>query len=181
MTMLWQDVRHQLAAVPGDDPALAGERPIIYVDTACQRLNHINIEPEKSTYYPISTAAAGLGNRLDSHRTPFGIHRIKQKIGAGEPSGMIFKARQATGRISTQSDNREEDEITSRILWLDGMQQGINLGGACDTFSRYIYIHGTSDEQRIGQAVSHGCIRMKNKDVIALFDEVLPGDLVFIK
>ena len=94
---------------------------------------------------------------------------------------MIFIGREATGVISEDTNNREEDEITSRILWLDGMEPGINQGRGYDTYSRYIYIHGTSDEQRLGQPVSHGCIRMKNEDVIELFDEVLVNDLVVIK
>ena len=77
-------------------------------------------------------------------------------------------------------DNRERDEITSRILWLDGLEDGINLNGVYDTYARYIYIHGTSDEKRIGKAVSGGCIRMKNDDIIELFDDVMVNDLVLI-
>ena len=179
--MLWQDISNQIANTLGGNTALADERPFIYINTARQCLHHIDIEPELTVSYPISTASAGVGNRLDSFKTPFGIHRVKQKLGGGEPAGMVFKGREATGRISTRKDNQDEDEITTRILWLDGMEQGINLGGVYDTFSRYIYIHGTSDENRIGQTVSHGCIRMKNKDVVALFDDVLVNDLVFIK
>jgi lipoprotein-anchoring transpeptidase ErfK/SrfK len=83
--------------------------------------------------------------------------------------------------VSKKTDNREEDEITSRILWLEGVEQGFNRGGANDSFSRYIYIHGTSDEKRIGEPVSAGCIRMKNKDVIDLFDTVVVNDLVIIQ
>lgn len=177
----WQDISSQIASALGGNTALADGRPFIYIDVARQCLYHIDHEPEQTVSYPISTAIAGIGNRLESYKTPFGIHRIKQKLGGGEPIGMVFKARQATGRISTQTDNQAEDEITSRILWLDGMERGKNLGGVYDTFSRYIYIHGTSDEKRIGQAVSHGCIRMKNRDVIALFDEVLLNDLVLIR
>lgn len=179
--MLWQEISNHIAPKLGGSMALADERPFIYIDTARQCLHHIDIEPERTRLYTISTAAAGVGNRLDSHKTPFGVHRIKQKMGGGEPSGMVFKAREPTGRISTLIDNQDEDEITSRILWLDGMEKGVNLGGVYDTFSRYIYIHGTSDEKRIGQEVSHGCIRMKNRDVIELFDDVLVNDLVFIK
>ena len=84
-------------------------------------------------------------------------------------------------RGGTKNDNREDDEITSRILWLDGLESGFNNGGVHDSYTRYIYIHGTSDEMRIGQPVSHGCIRMKNLDVIELFDEVLINDLVIIQ
>jgi lipoprotein-anchoring transpeptidase ErfK/SrfK len=179
--MLWQEISHQIAPILDADMAVVGDRPFIYVDTAEQCLYHIDIEPERTQRYAISTATAGVGNRLDSYQTPFGIHRIKQKVGGGEPSGMVFKAREPTGRISNQIDNQDEDEITTRILWLDGMEKGINLGGVYDTVSRYIYIHGTSDEKRIGQAVSRGCFRMKNQEVIELFDDVLVNDLVFIK
>ncbi|MFT5811103.1 MAG: hypothetical protein ACI9KM_001867, partial [Rubritalea sp.] len=140
--MLWKELSHQIAQKLGADMALVGERPFIYVDSAGQCLHHIDIEPKRTQRYAISTAAAGVGNLLDSYQTPFGIHRIKQKVGVGEPSGMVFKAREPTGRISTQSDNQDEDEITTRILWLDGMEKGINFGGAYDTVSRYIYIHG---------------------------------------
>lgn len=179
--MLWQEISNQIAPKFSGNMALVDGRPFIYIDIAQQRLHYIDIEPERTHFYMISTAAAGVGNRLDSYKTPFGIHRIKQKVGGGEPAGMVFKARKPTGQISTQIDNQDEDEITSRILWLDGMEKGVNLGGDYDTFSRYIYIHGTSDEKRIGQTVSHGCIRMKNQDVIELFDDVLANDLVFIK
>jgi lipoprotein-anchoring transpeptidase ErfK/SrfK len=184
-SMLWQEINDQIAAILGgrlpSNTALANQRPFIYVDTARQCLYQVDVEPERTQCYTISTAAAGVGNQLDSYKTPFGIHRIKQKIGGGEPMGAVFKGREPTGRISIQNENQDEDEITTRILWLDGMEEGINHGGDSDTFSRYIYIHGTSDEKRIGQAVSHGCIRMKNKDVIELFGDVLVNDLVFIK
>jgi lipoprotein-anchoring transpeptidase ErfK/SrfK len=177
----WWDLNRQvLGKLPGN-LALADERPFILIDTKTQRLHRIDIGEEESISYRISTAANGLGNREESYRTPFGILRIKQKIGGGEPAGMVFKGRESTGKISKGIDNREEDEITSRILWLDGMEQGINKGRGYDTFSRNIYIHGTSDEIRIGQPVSHGCIRMKNEDVIELFDEVLVNDLVVIQ
>jgi lipoprotein-anchoring transpeptidase ErfK/SrfK len=179
--MLWKELSYQIALKLGVDIGWVGERPFIYVDTAGQCLYHIHIDLERTRRYAISTAAAGVGNRTDSYQTPFGIHRIKQKVGGGEVVGMVFKAREPTGQISSQSNNQDEDEITTRILWLDGMEKGVNLGGDFDTVSRYIYIHGTSDEKRIGQAVSHGCIRMKNKEVIEFFDDVLVNDLVFIE
>jgi lipoprotein-anchoring transpeptidase ErfK/SrfK len=83
--------------------------------------------------------------------------------------------------VARNLDIRDKDEITSRILWLDGLEEGVNRGGDNDTYSRYIYIHGTTDEKRIGQPVSAGCIRMTNDDVIELFDEVLVDDLVLIR
>jgi len=179
--MLWSDLsRLAFDKLPGNS-ALADQRPIIFIDARKQQLHWIDIDEAESKTYAISTAAKGLGNRIESFKTPIGIHRVKQKIGGGEPVGMVFKARLPTGKVSKKTDNREEDEITSRILWLDGLEQGFNSGGVHDSYTRYIYIHGTSDEKRIGQPVSHGCIRMKNQDVIDLFDEVLVNDLVIIQ
>jgi lipoprotein-anchoring transpeptidase ErfK/SrfK len=179
--MQWQDVRREIAARLSGSSALADERPIIVVDCSRQRLHWLDIEGDGDRSYPISTAANGLGNRVDSYKTPFGIHRVRQKIGGGQPRGTVFEAREPTGRIAGNLDNQAQDEITSRILWLDGLEKGVNRDGVHDTFSRYIYIHGTSDEKRIGEPVSAGCIRMKNDDVIELFDEVLVNDLVLIR
>ncbi|MDH3388141.1 MAG: L,D-transpeptidase [Gammaproteobacteria bacterium] len=178
--MRWQEIHRQVAPRLGGNPALADERPFILVDCARQRLHWIDIDEDNCRNYPVSTAEKGIGNRVDSYQTPAGIHRIRNKIGGGQPCGMVFEAREPTGKVARNLDNRERDEITSRILWLDGMEPGVNRGGDCDTYSRYIYIHGTSDERRIGEAVSAGCIRMKNDDVIELFDEVLVNDLVLI-
>lgn len=179
--MMWTDLNRQIAAKLSGNPALADERPFIYIDSAHQKLHWINIDTENNRSYAISTAANGLGNRLDTYKTPFGIHRIRQKIGGGEDRGTIFEARKPVGKIAANLDNREKDEITSRILWLDGLEEGINHGGVYDTFARFIYIHGTSDEKRIGRPVSAGCIRMLNDDVIELFDEVLVDDIVLIR
>jgi len=179
--MNWQDLSREVASQLSGSPALADERPIIYIDSVQQCLYEFDIEDENLCSYPISTAANGMGNRLDSFKTPFGTHRIRQKFGGGESRGMIFVARKPIGKIAGNLDNRDKDEITSRILWLDGLQEGINKGGAHDTYSRYIYIHGTSDEKRIGEPVSAGCIRMKNDDVIELFGEVMVDDIVVIR
>jgi hypothetical protein len=179
--MLWDQLKREVAAKLSGNPALADERPFIYIDSTRQQMSWIDIDPANNCSYTISTAANGMGNRLDTFKTPFGIHRIRQKIGGGEARGMIFESREPTGRIASSLDNREKDEITSRILWLDGLEEGINRGGVYDTFARFIYIHGTSDEKRIGQPVSAGCIRMKNDDVIELFDGVLVDDIVLIR
>jgi len=178
--MRWQDIKDEVIAKLSGDQALADERPFIYIDSKQQQLHWIDIDDDKSRVYPVSTAENGIGNRLDSCMTPYGIHRVRNKVGGGQPRGMVFEAREPTGRIANNLDNRERDEITSRILWLDGLENGINCNGVYDTYARYIYIHGTSDEKRIGQPVSAGCIRMKNDDVIELFDEVLVNDLVLI-
>ena len=179
--MMWQDLHCEIGARLSDNPALADERPFIYIDPKGQQMYCIDIDAGNNRRYSVSTAANGIGNRQDSFKTPFGIHRIRQKIGGGEPRGMIFEGREPIGKTVHSLDNRNKDEITSRILWLDGLEEGVNHGGVYDTFTRYIYIHGTSDEQRIGQPVSAGCIRMRNDDVIELFDEVLVGDIVLIR
>ena len=179
--MFRQEINREVAPKLSGNPALADERPFILVDASSQQLHWIDLDETNNKQFPISTALNGLGNRVDSNKTPFGIHRIRQKIGGGEVRGTVFEAREPTGKIVKHFDNRDQDEITSRILWLDGLEEGINRGGVHDTFNRYIYIHGTSDEQRIGQPVSAGCIRMCNDDVIELFDEVLVNDLVVIR
>ena len=179
--MRWQDISRDIAAALQGDALLAEQRPIIVIDSARQRLHRLERFVEVYGRLAASTAANGIGNRVDSYMTPHGIHRIEQKIGGDEPRGMVFEARKPTGRVASNLDNRDQDEITSRILWLDGLEPGINRDGDCDTRSRYIYIHGTSDERRIGQPVSAGCIRMNNADVIELFEEVEVGDLVIIR
>lgn len=180
--MRWDDLYRQIVGlIPGGNLALADERPVIYIDCTKQLLHHIDFDADQNRIYHVSTAANGPGNIVGSHKTPLGVHRIKQKVGGGQPWGMIFKGREPTGRICDPNEIREDDEISSRILWLDGLEAGFNRGGDCDTFSRYIYIHGTSDEKRIGQPASVGCIRMKNDDVIELFDKVLVNDLVVIR
>lgn len=179
--MLWQEINREVSSrLPGNQ-ALADERPFIVVESVQQELHWVDIDENYNKVYQISTAANGMGNRVDSLKTPFGIHQIKQKIGGGEPIGTIFEGREPIGEIAIDLDNRVKDEITSRILWLDGLEDGVNRGGVYDTYQRYIYIHGTSDENRIGERVSHGCVRMKNHDVIELFDEVLVNDIVLIR
>ena len=133
--------------------------------------------------YPVSTSRYGVGCEQDSLRTPLGIHQIAEKIGVGCKSGEIFQHRKATGEIAevnTTSRHGVEDVITSRILWLEGKEPGLNSGTGIDSYHRYIYIHGTNEEGLIGQPASKGCVRMKNSDVIELFDQVNVGDLVLI-
>lgn len=129
--------------------------------------------------YDISTGKTGLGNRSGSGKTPTGIHRIKEKYGNGAPSGTIFRARRNTGKIAkiyTEEFDSPEDLVTSRIMWLDGCEaQNRN------SHSRYIYVHGTPEEGLIGKPASHGCIRMKNRDVIELYNLVTSGTYVNIK
>lgn len=134
--------------------------------------------------FPISTARNGAGELEDSFCTPRGAHRIAEKIGADAPLFAVFKAREATGEIWTpelEASDPGRDWILSRILWLEGMEPNKNQGGSVDSHARYIYIHGTNEEDNIGTPVSHGCIRMRNSDVATLFECVEVGTLVDIR
>jgi hypothetical protein len=131
--------------------------------------------------YPISTALNGPGELCGSGCTPRGKHRIRLKIGEGCEMNTVFVARRPTGeRFSAHlsASQPERDWILTRILWLTGMEKGKNRGGRVDTLRRFIYIHGTPDDEPMGVARSHGCIRMRNQDLIDLFDRVDNGTLV---
>ncbi len=137
---------------------------------------------EKS--YPISTAKKGVGNISGSNKTPLGVHIIKEKIGKKVPLGGIIKKLVYTGKkatIHTDAIYRETDLLTTRILTLTGTEKGINKGGNVDSYSRGIMIHGTPEEGLLGTPASHGCIRMRNKDIIELFDLVKAGTKVTIQ
>ena len=133
--------------------------------------------------YSVSTAANGVGCEKDSGCTPLGAHIIRAKIGAGAAPNAVFVGRRPTGEISTpelmaQYPNR--DWILTRILWLSGTEIGENRLGNVDTMQRYIYIHGSPDSTEMGRLGSHGCVRMRNADVIALFDWVEAGTPVLV-
>ena len=133
--------------------------------------------------YAVSTSKNGAGEQCDSDCTPRGKHIIRAKIGAGLPLNAVFVGRRPTGEVYTGELGARypgRDWILSRILWLSGCEPGFNRLRQVDTMRRFIYIHGTGDEQRIGQAVSHGCIRMRNRDLVELFDAVSPGTPVDI-
>ena len=133
--------------------------------------------------YPVSTARNGPGERRDSGCTPRGWHRVRIKIGAGLPLNTVFVGRRPTGEIygsELAAGYPERDWILTRILWLTGLEAGFNRGGDQDTLRRYIYIHGCPDEAPMGIPLSHGCIRMRNQDVLDLFDRVEAGDWVFV-
>lgn len=134
--------------------------------------------------YAVSTAANGPGEIDGSGCTPRGKHRIRLKIGEGCPEGAVFAARRPTGeRYSSALAEQfpQRDWILSRILWLTGEESGRNRGGDRDTLRRFIYIHGTPDGEPMGVARSHGCIRMRNADLIELFDLVCNGTRVEIR
>ena len=133
--------------------------------------------------YIISSSEKGIGNKSGSNKTPIGIHVIKQKIGDNTPLNGKLIGRIFYGEISkifNDTTRSKTDDITSRILWLDGQEKGINKGDNIDSYKRYIYIHGTSEEGRLGSPSSHGCIRMKNKEVIHLYNQIEVGTLVLI-
>ena len=133
--------------------------------------------------YAVSTALNGVGENAGSYCTPRGRHRIRARIGAGLPYGTVFRGRRPTGEYWTPefaAAHPGRDWILSRILWLCGEEPGRNRLGAVDSMRRYIYIHGTGDDQPMGVPLSHGCVRMRNCDVIELFDLVAVGTAVEI-
>lgn len=133
--------------------------------------------------YPVSTGASGVGEVRGSGRTPLGRHRVRIKIGGGLPENSVFVGRRPTGELYTPALAArfpDRDWILTRILWLTGAEPGRNRGGATDTLRRFIYIHGTPDGEPLGRPASHGCIRMRNADIVELFDLVDPGTEVVI-
>ena len=148
-----------------------------------QLLSLFGEQGELEVSYPVSTALRGTGETRGSYRTPRGRHIVRAKIGAGLPENAVFVARRPTGEVYSEAlaaESPNRDWILSRILWLSGCEVGKNRLGAVDTMRRYIYIHGTPDDQPVGQPQSHGCIRMRNADVVDLFDRVAPGTTVDI-
>jgi lipoprotein-anchoring transpeptidase ErfK/SrfK len=128
--------------------------------------------------YPVSTGAHGMGEESGSFCTPRGRHLIRAKIGAGQPEGAVFVRRRPTGEIHTPelgAAHPGRDWILTRILWLSGCEPGFNRLGSCDTMRRYVYIHGTPDGTKLGKPGSRGCVRMRNRDLIELFDRVPVG------
>ena len=155
----------------------------IEVDISEQRLYLIENSLIKASY-PISTSKYGEGSIENSFKTPLGKHSIKEMIGEEAEINTIFTSRINTKRSATiidQFEDTDNDYVTSRIMWLDGEEDGFNKGGNVDSFRRYIYIHGTHEEGLIGKKASHGCIRMFNYDVIELFNLVNIGTKVLIR
>jgi UDP-N-acetylmuramate--alanine ligase len=129
--------------------------------------------------WPVSTARAGIGGEEGSFRTPPGWHRINSRIGADAEPGTVFVSREPTGEM-WRGEARDDDLILTRILTLDGREDGVNRGPGRDSLARYIYLHGTNHESLVGRPVSHGCVRLENAAICALFALVREGDLVFI-
>lgn len=155
----------------------------IRISLADQELRLLNAQGEVVASYAVSTALNGPGEQKNSGCTPRGQHVVRAKIGAGAPAGTVFVGRRATGEIWTPELARQypqRDWILTRILWLSGTEPGFNRLADVDSMQRYIYIHGTPDDQPMGVPCSHGCVRMRNVDVIALFDRVEAGTEVDI-
>ncbi|SES21357.1 L,D-transpeptidase catalytic domain [Vreelandella subterranea] len=131
----------------------------------------------------ISTGRQGLGNQQGSGQTPLGWHYIRAAIGADAPENAVFKGRRWTGEVfnaELAAAFPERDWILTRILWLCGLEPGINRGGQVDSQRRYIYLHGTPPDQPMGQPASHGCVRLRNADLLWLFEHAVPGTPVWL-
>lgn len=149
----------------------------IEIDTGAQQLRLV-VDGKCRQSFSVSTALNGTGQQHNSGQTPLGWHRIAAKIGTKQPSNAVFVGRSPTGEIydaALANQHPKRDWILTRILWLQGQEPHKNLGGDVDTLNRFIYIHGTPDTEPMGEARSHGCIRMRNDDVLALFDLVQTG------
>lgn len=155
----------------------------IEISIPAQRLRLVDDAGRSLAEYAVSTAANGPGEASGSGCTPRGRHLVRARIGAGAPVGAVFVGRRPTGEVWTPqlaAQFPERDWILTRILWLSGCEPGINRLGLVDSMRRYIYIHGTPDSEPMGEPRSHGCIRMRNSDVIALFERVPVGTPVDI-
>lgn len=154
----------------------------LHVDVGAQRL-HLCRGDQVLQAYPVSTGLSGTGQRQGSGCTPLGRHHVRIRIGEGAPENAVFVGRRPTGEIYSRELAERypgRDWILTRILWLTGDEPGHNRGGQNDTLRRYIYIHGTPDEEPMGRPASHGCIRMRNRDLIVLFDQVENGTEIMI-
>ncbi len=151
---------------------LAADGWLIVVSVADQKLALLSAQAAPRIY-SVSTSKWGTGARQDSQQTPLGWHRVADWIGASARPGQAFVSRQPTDEVLPPERWRSTlatDYILTRILWLDGLEPGVNRGGGVDSRSRYIYLHGTNQEHLLGQPASHGCIRLANRDVMELFD-----------
>lgn len=157
-------------------------KPHIQIDLAKQHLLWTGADGQ-ARYFPVSTAIEGAGERSGSMRTPRGRHVVRAKIGAAAPAGAVFVGRRYSGEIYSPElavSYPARDWILTRILWLSGREVGRNRLGDVDTMRRYIYIHGTPETEPMGVPGSHGCIRMRNDDVITLFEHTPAGTPVEI-
>jgi len=163
-----------------------------YITTDYSELLFVSIENQKMYHikegaivkkYIISSSEYGTGSEAGSNKTPLGLHKVKEKYGDETPINGRMIGRVFYGQIATlynDTTKSKTDDVTSRIFWLEGLEKGKNKGEGIDSYKRYIYIHGTSEEGRLGRPASHGCIRMKNNEVIDLYKTIAIGTLVLI-
>jgi len=153
----------------------------LYVLTSEQKMYHFRQGSEHKVYQ-VSTSREPPSNVNGSLGTPPGLHEICAKIGGEQPYGMVFRGRRPTGQLfyDLSGEENRENLITSRILWLSGLEPGRNEGGGVDTRERYIYIHGTNQEEHLGLPNSHGCILMNNAEIIKLYPQLEEGTIVLV-
>jgi UDP-N-acetylmuramate-alanine ligase len=151
---------------------------LLVVDVERQRAVLIENGAAKAVW-PVSSARAGIGGAEGSYRTPPGWHRVHRRIGEGAEEGSVFVSREPTGEM-WRGEARDDDLILTRILTLDGLEEGVNRGPGHDSLERYIYLHGTNHERLLGRPVSHGCVRLSNVDICSLFAFMREGDYVLI-
>ncbi|MEO6698983.1 MAG: L,D-transpeptidase [Paraperlucidibaca sp.] len=167
---------------PADLPAHVPVGDWLLVGIATQQLWCLHGD-QVYAHYDISTASNGAGERNGSECTPRGWHRIRARIGSDLPPGAVLRGRRPTGEVWTPELHAQypgRDWILSRILWLCGNEPGVNRGGHVDSQRRYIYFHGTPDSEPMRLPRSHGCIRMRNTDIIALYEHTLAGTPVYL-
>ncbi|MCL7944971.1 L,D-transpeptidase [Marinobacter sp. ATCH36] len=158
--------------------------PRIEISLSEQTLTLFTQDASNPVSFPVSTALSGPGENDGSGCTPTGRHYVRAMIGEGTPLNSVFVARRPTGEVYSAELARQfpkRDWILSRILWLCGLERGKNRGPGVDSFRRFIYIHGTPDSEPMGVPRSHGCIRMRNLDVVDLYGRLSPGIPVFIE
>ncbi len=162
-----------------DWPRRVDDRLGLWVSVGRQRL--VGVEGGRVAFeYVCSTAANGVGQAEGSRCTPLGWHEVAERIGDGRPSGAVFRDREFTGEVWSSGSADGRDLILTRILRLRGLESGRNAGPGVDSYDRYIYIHGTPAEERLGRPASAGCIRLSNRDVMAVFERVPSGTPVLI-
>lgn len=156
--------------------------PWLEIDIPAQRLVVWHGDAAGAVY-AVSTGEAGVGQREGSGQTPLGWHYVRAAIGDGEPSGAVFRGRRPTGEVYSEAladAQPGRDWILTRILWLCGLERGVNRGGDVDSQRRYIYLHGTPPSEPMGEPRSHGCVRLRDDDLIALFAIAVPGTPVWL-
>lgn len=163
---------------------MTGRLPNIVVDVSTQQLVLTDAQGKVLMDVAVATASKGTGQQYGSEQTPLGRHIVRARIGAGCAENTVFVARRPTGEIfeeSLRDEFPDRDWILTRILWLSGLEPGLNRLGKVDTMRRYVYIHGAPDSDPMGIPSSHGCVKMRNSDIVKLFEMVPVGTPVQIR